>query len=332
MVAAQLTLAIMITSPAEAKGEVASLKLELVKLLPCGRWPKGVELTPDEKYAITTNFWDNTLTIVDMETLEVVKTVETDEDSPVEVIFTSPDEALITGGWQRDKIIIFDLEKLAIKKRFDTTKHKLSFPKIPAARPGSSEVWISFWASRTVGVFELPGFKLKGKVAVDKNPRGIAFTPDGKKAFVANFCEYCKHLGSIDAIDTGTRKRIGRIKGLKNPRHLVVTSDGKYLFASLLGEKGVIKVDTETLEIVARAEVGKYPKTIKLTPDEEVLFVANYKSDTVMALSTDDLKILETVKTGKNPSGLSVTKDGKYLWTTDWTSDKIRIYRIHRGP
>lgn len=308
-------------------------RIKLIKILKTGGWPKGVEITRDERLAITSDFSWNSLTIVDTKTLEVIKTVKTGKDSPVEIAYL-PDNrrAVISGGWQNSIIFVFDLKKLEIIKRIQGKPLKLLFPKIVQMSPDDKEVWISFWNSDKAGVFDSKTLKLLRTVNTARNPRGIGFTPDGKKVYIAGFCNNCKTGSPITVHIAKTGKRIAEIPKLRSPRHIVPHPNGKYMYASILASGELIKIDVATDKIVKRIRVGKYPKTIAMDKCGRYVFVANYYSDTIMMVDSASMKIVRTIKAGKQPSGLALSHNDSILWTTDWTDNKLRIHKVYWGP
>jgi YVTN family beta-propeller protein len=64
----------------------------------------------------------------------------------------------------------------------------------------------------TVLVIDAPTNMLVGSIQVGSHPHGIALTPDGKKAYVANFDDK-----TVSVIDTATNKLVGSIQMGRGP-------------------------------------------------------------------------------------------------------------------
>jgi len=55
-----------------------------------------------------------------------------------------------------------------------------------AIRPGGAELWVTCEAADSVIVIDLATRRKVGEIAVGGNPTGVAFSPDGRRAFVTN--------------------------------------------------------------------------------------------------------------------------------------------------
>jgi YVTN family beta-propeller protein len=320
--------------------EGGQLELHQRKIIPVGRWPKGVELTPDQSEAWVTNFSDNSITVIDAQTLQVKQTVPTKPDSPVEIAwFPDGKRALITGGYERSQLMIFDLASHEIIGRIDgkTTgkwTERRMFPKVATFSPGGERFYVSYWDTSNVGIYDSTTFELQGLVSSPVNPRGIAITPDGKKAYVCNFDNKGDSL-TVFAADEAPFKVLATIAPLPNPRHVVISADGRFAYASLFGARGgLVKVDTSTDKVVATSTpTGWRGKTVKLSPDGRWLFLTNFGADTISVFDADSLAEVTREPTGREPCGLDVAKDGKTLWTTDWSDNQVRVWDIVlKGP
>src|SRR5262249_44180506 len=64
-------------------------------------------------------------------------------------------------------------------------------------------------------------FKVVKTIKVKEEPRGIAITPNGKYAFVANHT-----AGSVSVISTSSKQVINTVKTGGNPQAIAITNDG----------------------------------------------------------------------------------------------------------
>lgn len=134
---------------------------------------------------------------------------------------------------------------------------------------------------------KLSEFGIEGHPGTSKGaPVEMAFSPDGKTAWVSNYSMYGQNF-----LPEGKDACLGP-EGISD----------SYLY----------KIDTETLEIVDAIEVGAVPKYVAATPDGEKVLVTNWCS---MDLSVVDVSKGKTVKTiplgGDNPRGIEVSPDSK---------------------
>jgi YVTN family beta-propeller protein len=314
------------------------VELRLKKTLKVGRWPKGVELTPDQRHALVTNFSARSLMLVGTETLEVEQTVPLERTSPVEVAwFPDGKRAVITGGFDQSEVLIFNLETMKTDhvipgKVTGPFKDRLMFPKVAAFSPDGERLYVSYWDTNNLAVYAATDFALLGVVRTGPNPRGIAITPDGKKGYVCNFDNNDEKGSSVTvfAADAAPFKVLKAIAPIPNPRHVVMSKDGRFAYVSRFGGRGgLVKIDTAADKVVASsAFTGQHAKTVKLSPDGQFAFLANFGADSVSVFDAATLAEISRTPTGGEPCGLDVSLDGKTLWTTQWKDGEVSVWDI----
>ena len=191
---------------------------------------------------------------------------------------------------------------------------------------------------------------------VDRVPKYVAVSPDGKQLLVTNWCSY-----TLDVIDLAGWKVLKEIpigaypRGIAvspdsktayvavmgsthlavvdlatyaitatvvvgvSPRHIVISPDGHYVYATLNAGAGIVKVDTRTLQVVARVATGSQPRSMAISHDGRSLYVVNYTSNTVTKVRASDLTVLQRISTGKNPIGISDDPVTGNVWVAVYT-------------
>jgi YVTN family beta-propeller protein len=86
-----------------------------------------------------------------------------------------------------------------------------------ALTPDESELWCNSTALEFVAVYTHPGLEHVANIPVGKEPNAIAFSGDGKYAYVSN-----RKSDNISIIDTKTHKEIKRLSLGKYPQRMVV--------------------------------------------------------------------------------------------------------------
>ncbi|MFF1477595.1 YncE family protein, partial [Streptomyces sp. NPDC058301] len=99
-------------------------------------------------------------------------------------------------------------------------------------------------------------------ISVGSRPVGIAVTPDGHHAYVANSGSF-----SLSVIDTKTNKVVGRVRVGDTPVGVAVAPDGRRAYAANAGSDSVSVIDTATDTEVATVHVGDIPVGVAVAPD-----------------------------------------------------------------
>jgi YVTN family beta-propeller protein len=146
-------------------------------------------------------------------------------------------------------------------------------------------------------------------IPVGNGSFGVAVTPDGKHAYVANALS-----NTISVIRTATNTVVATVAlpvG-SNPARVAVTPDGKHVYvANEAGNVSVIATATKT--VVATIPVGINPSGVAITPDGTRAYVV---TDTVSVIDTTSNTVVATVPfpAGSGPNGVAITPDGKHAY------------------
>ena len=238
--------------------------------------------------------------------------------------------------------------------------HQTSYAGI-AFRPGDRELWASETSTRADSILitpisenGMPGEPARIDIANHAVPVGIAFSADGKTAYVA-----LSRANTLAVIDAESRKIVKQVEvGMApfgvavskergkiyvtnrggrrpSPNDVVAPSSGsKVLTDPVTGTttSGTLSVvDAETLA-VKEVPVGLAPSQLVLSPNEKLLAIANGHSDTISILDSEtlartDLKIptFPDAAIGSQPIASVFAPDGKTLYVACGGNNAIAV-------
>jgi YVTN family beta-propeller protein len=99
-------------------------------------------------------------------------------------------------------------------------------------------------------------------IPVGTSPRGVAITPDGKHAYVANVIS-----NNVSVIDTSNNTVMGTpILVGDSPFLVAVTPDGKHAYVTNLTSNTVSVIDTASDTVAATVPVGSNPVGVGIVP------------------------------------------------------------------
>lgn len=139
----------------------------------------------------------------------------------------------------------------------------------------------------TVSFFDMRNDRNRklAEAKVQTEPNGVAFMPDGSKAYVANTVS-----GTVTVIRTAIRNGVIQKPTLHipvgtEPYGLVLTPNGKYLYVSNARSNNVSVIDTSTDKVITTIQnVGPEPRGMAITNDgdsddaDETLYVTQFIS------------------------------------------------------
>ena len=182
---------------------------------------------------------------------------------------------------------------------------------------------------------KLSDFGVKGHPGTSKGaPVEMAFSPDGKTAWVSNYAMYGEGFSPEGAdactgpegisdsylykIDTDSLEikdvvRVGAV-----PKYVAATHDGSKVLVTNWCSMDLDVIDTAKGEVVTTIPIdGKHPRGIAITPDDKVAFVAVMGSDKTVRVDLESGKTSDFAATGDGPRHLLVSPDGSKLYISN---------------
>lgn len=182
---------------------------------------------------------------------------------------------------------------------------------------------------------KLSDFGVKGHPGTSKGaPVEMAFSPDGKTAWVSNYAMYGEGFSPEGAdactgpegisdsylykIDTDSLEIKDVIQVGAVPKYVAATHDGSKVLVTNWCSMDLDVVDTAKGEVVTTIPIdGKHPRGIAITPDDKVAFVAVMGSDKTVRVDLESGKVSDFAATGDGPRHLLVSPDGSKLYISN---------------
>jgi YVTN family beta-propeller protein len=163
-----------------------------------------------------------------------------------------------------------------------------------------------------VGITSTKTRTLDGFIPTGSIPTGVAFSPDGSRAYVANQFD-----NNVSVIDVATSQVITNIStGGLSTFAVQVSLDGSRLFIGTNGTT-VFIVDTGNNQILTSAEVGAAPNAFVVAPDNRIIYVSSFVGGTVTELDLFTGAVLRTFFVGGTPQGMAITRRGDRLYVAN---------------
>ena len=157
-------------------------------------------------------------------------------------------------------------------------------------------------------------------VPVGGAPRGVAVSPDGAYAYVANYGS-----NSVSVISTASNAVVATIPVGGGPWSVAVSPDGAYAYVTNAGDNTVSVISTASNAVVATVPVGNEPFGVAVTPDGAYAYVTNAGDNTVSVISTATSTVTATVPVGTYPYGVAVSPDGAYAYVTNGGDGTVSV-------
>ena len=165
-------------------------------------------------------------------------------------------------------------------------------------------------------------------IGVGNDPRGVAVTPDGRHAYVANNCGSSTNCtastGTVSVIKTSTNAVVATVTVAGGPRGVAITPDGKKAYVVSVGcsTNCLSVINTATNTVTAQASV--FGAAIAISPNGTRAYIASSGCNTpgclhgtVTVVNTATNAVLATIPIGVSPSAVAVSPDGKHVYAVN---------------
>ncbi len=141
------------------------------------------------------------------------------------------------------------------------------------------------------------------RLRVPGGPRGVAFTPDGARAFVT-----CENGHSVAVVDMKRRRLAGSVEldEAEKPAGVALSADGSRLFVTT-GRGSLRAFDRSTLGPRGSLGVDGRPWGIASTPDGRKIYTANGLANAVAVVDASTFGLVKTIGLGEGPWGVAVS-------------------------
>ena len=284
---------------------------ESVGSVPTGRGPHEVEVSVDGKRAYVADYGGgaapgNTITVVDLEKMEVARTLDLGEYTrPHGLDVTADGKSLYVtceGAKALLRIALPDEEIAWAVKTDQDVSHMV------AVTADGKKAYVANIGSGSVTVVDTEKQEVVKTLKLMAGTEGIDVSPDGKQVWLSN-----RSAGTVSVVDTEKDEVIDTLACAGFPLRVKFTPDGKQVLVSC-AKAGVVAVfDAATRKGIARIDVGTVPIGLQPLPGSKKFFVAcsgdpqnPAGGPTVARIDLDARKVDSVFTAGRTPDGLAL--------------------------
>ena len=273
--------------------------------------------------AYVSNEKGNSVTIIDTEKLEAVKTIKVGR-RPRGLALTKDGAELFICAGDDDAIQVLDTKTQQVTGPLPSGPD----PELMALSPDGKTVYVSNENDNLVTMIDVATKRQTGDVPVGVEPEGMAVSPDGKTLVNTSETTNMAHL-----IDTRSKEIVANILVDARPRFAEFKPDGSELWVSSEVGGTVAVIDPEkhvvkqkiSFEIPGLSKEAIQPIGISITKDGKRVFVALGPANRVAVIDAETKKVEKYLLVGQRVWHLAFTPDEKYLFTANGVSNDVSI-------
>jgi YVTN family beta-propeller protein len=201
----------------------------------------------------------------------------------------------------------------------------------PTAHPDDDEP-VQDLSDSSVSIIRTLTNKVVTTVGVGYEPTSVAFTPNGRYAYVVSGQAALEPVTVIDTTAAKVVKIVGN-GSLVNPGAVAIHPNGEFAYITDLSQVAVIS--TATNQIVTKIALAGFAAPMAVSPDGRLAYVpTNHvvgSGPLISVLDTTTNTVVATIPVGDQQSFLTdvaLSFDGRFAYVTDATARDVKVISL----
>ncbi len=281
--------------------------------LAVGKDPHGVAVDPASNLAIVANKKADTVSIIDLQSFTVIKTVALGEHP--KAVAVDADVAIVSNE-KSDTLSFIDLATQTVVATIPVAEK----PGAIAINPQTRIAVITHEKNNQISIVDLQTRTGLNTLPVGEEPQGVAINSATNVALIAN-----EDDDSLSVIDLGNLSILGTLSAGRNPVDVAIDTASNT--AVVANEKGqsITLIDLATATYALSAPVGRDPHGVAIHTPLNIAAVANKKDNTVSILSLPDGTVAATIAVGKKPRSVAIHTQRNEALVTQSKDDTVTV-------
>lgn len=140
-------------------------------VIPTGKGPEGIDLSPDGREVWAANSGDGTVSIIDVAGKKVIETLDVKTKHSNRLKFTPDGKAALISDAGSDELVVVDAASRKERKRIKVGNG----PEGILVQPDGARAYVATSQDNAVAIVDLRTLEVSGKIATGKDPDGLAW-------------------------------------------------------------------------------------------------------------------------------------------------------------
>jgi YVTN family beta-propeller protein len=249
----------------------------VIRTISTGNTPHAIVLSRDGSRGYAVDLLQQDLWILDLGAARVASRVPLGARSAPVLrpgVALSPDGRTAYATVSQQAGQGFDTLRMVDTQGGDAKQRGLDFHPGQLVADGSGLLWITgcvgLCSDGTLRLVDPAGVGSIAKIDLPSVPGGIALTPGGRRAIVANGL-----AGSVSIFDVPTRSLVATVPVGAEPLGVAASPDGRRVYVTTFQSGQLAAIDVATSQVVATAPLGESPRAIAVSPDGKRAYVTH---------------------------------------------------------
>ena len=259
--------------------------------------PHGLVVTPDGRKVYVSSDGASTVSVIDTAADRVVASIDVGAN-PHGLAISGAGSRVLVSGWGSNRALVID------------TATDRVIGEVPIAQPHNGTLsqdgrtaWVASQQQGATALvrLNLATWKEVARIPLDKTPRGLELSPDGRRVFFT-----LAGVNAIQVLDTATSEIVTQIPVGTSPHYTPFTPDGRWALAVIQGPGELGILDTTSNTLAGTVAVGKAPHWSTSSSDGRTAYVTNEGSNDVSVVDLANRAVTATIAVGSAPRKIAV--------------------------
>jgi YVTN family beta-propeller protein len=259
--------------------------------------PHGLVVTPDGRKVYVSSDGASTVSVIDTAVDRVIASIDVGAN-PHGLAVSADGSRVLVSGWGSNRALVID------------TVTDRVIGEVPVAQPHNGTLsrdgrtgWVASQQQGATALvrLDLTLWKEVARLPLDKTPRGLELSPDGRRVFFT-----LAGINAIQVLDTATNRIAAQIPVGASPHYAPFTPDGRWALAVVQGPGELAILDTANNTLAGTVAVGKAPHWSMSSADGRTAYVTDEGSDDVSVVDLTSRTVTATIPVGNAPRKIAV--------------------------
>jgi YVTN family beta-propeller protein len=267
----------------------------LIRHVEVGEKPLGVAMTPNGMKAYITNYGANTVSVVDIGSGVVTRTIAVGAGPCGACVDNDGNKAYITNSID-DSVSVMDCGRDEVEATIAVGRE----PRAMLLTADEKYAYVVNTSGDDVSVVDLNESKETSRIGVGSQPLRIAAPENASYAYVTNSFNDTVSVINLNTVEVEKSIPVGRA-----PVGITVSQDGSVMYVVSNALNKVSAINTVSGAVEAEWTVGGHPWDISRTEDGRYLMVTNRADNSVTVIDLTTGGITSNITVGDDPRGIS---------------------------
>src|SRR2546426_1189130 len=281
----------------DAVAVIDTVQNKVLSTISVPKGPHGLVVTPDGRKVYVSSDGAATVSVIDTAADRVGASIDVGAN-PHGLALSGDGSRVLVSGWGSNHVLVID-----------TTTDRV-IGKVPIAQPHNGTLsrdgrtgWVASQQQGAMALvrLDLTTWKEVARVPLDKTPRGLELSPDGRRVFFT-----LAGVNAIEVLDTTTNRVITQVPVGASPHYAPFTPDGRWALAVVPGPGELSILDTASNTLAGSVAVGKAPHWSTSTSDGRTAYVTDEGSNDVAVVKLASRMVTATIPVGNAPRKIAV--------------------------